>query len=201
MRTRVLGLAAALVIGTALPSFAANVVSNPGFETGDFTSWTQFGDTFFDSVGSGAEHTGTFGASFGAVDSVSGIFQDVTVDANSTYNVDFWLRNLGDVNLGEGEASSFEVLFDGVSLTSLSNSAAFGYQFFHFTAATDNDNTARLEFRFRHDPSFWNLDDVCADNARNGACSTPTDVPEPAGMALFGFAVAGLAALRRRRAA
>ena len=32
----------AVFVGTAIAAHAQNLVSNPGFETGDFTGWTQW---------------------------------------------------------------------------------------------------------------------------------------------------------------
>ena len=42
----------------------ANLVTNGGFETGDFTGWTQGGNTGFTSVDFGIGHSG-YGAKFG----------------------------------------------------------------------------------------------------------------------------------------
>ena len=82
-----LTLAAAATLSYATPAFA-NFVANPGFETGDFTDWTQFGNTGFTGVqGDFAgvpPHSGNFQAFFGSVDSTGGIFQDLTTVAGQT---------------------------------------------------------------------------------------------------------------------
>ena len=57
-----------LIVGALVVSLAsgtatsANLVSNPGFETGDFTAWTQSGNTDFTFV-DGLPHSGEFAAS------------------------------------------------------------------------------------------------------------------------------------------
>lgn len=65
----------ALIVALTSPVLAQNLVTNGGGETGDFTGWTQFGDTSFSGVcadGSPsvdcsgyAPHTGPFMGSFG----------------------------------------------------------------------------------------------------------------------------------------
>ena len=60
-------------------------VNNGGFETGDFTDWTQFGDTTFNGVCSAGTcpdgetpFAGNFSAFFGPVGDTGGIYQDIT---------------------------------------------------------------------------------------------------------------------------
>ena len=89
-----LALIGVVALSVAYPA-KANLVTNGGFETGDFTGWTLGGDTGFDAV------RGPFGinphsGSFQAVLSVStGSFlsQMLALTVGTTYTVDFWLAN------------------------------------------------------------------------------------------------------------
>src|SRR5262245_60755082 len=80
---------------------SAQVVVNGGFETGDFTGWTQFGNTGFTGVQAGPfgginPHGGQFHAFFGPVGSTGGISQVVPGTVlGGNYVLDFWLHNFG----------------------------------------------------------------------------------------------------------
>src|ERR1700731_4465933 len=63
MRLAFVALASLCLVAMAAPA-RANIVQNPGFETGDFTSWTQTG---WGINGSVPPHTGNFDASTGCV--------------------------------------------------------------------------------------------------------------------------------------
>jgi hypothetical protein len=59
----VLATALALITATAPLANAQNLVSNPGFETGDFTGWTQAGFSGLDGVGI-PQHSGDYAGQF-----------------------------------------------------------------------------------------------------------------------------------------
>ena len=63
----IVGLAAVLALALAGPVSAQNVLTNPGFETGDLTGWQVFGqsansDVFVESPDNGPSAPGTFNA-------------------------------------------------------------------------------------------------------------------------------------------
>jgi hypothetical protein len=169
---------------------AQNLVTNGGFETGDFTGWTQFGNTDFSGaiceVFSGGSPTEGFcQAFFGPVGSTGGIEQALDVGATGRpYTLDFDLYNSG------GAPTSYGASFGGVDLDAfpIVDSGAFGYTHFHFTGDT-NAAVETLAFEFQNDPSYFLLDNVSLS------------VPEPATLGLLGVGLVGMFFSRRRKAA
>lgn len=184
---------AVLAFGTAVLSHAGNLVLNPGFETGDFTDWTQFGDTTFNGVcdvstcpGGFAPFSGTYSAFFGPVGDHGGIYQDIPTVIGQNYTVDFWLALPV-----AGTPNFFEVSFGDASLTLTNFPAAFGWAEFTFTD-TATESMTRLQFTFQDDPAYWFLDQI---EVTTGGGTTP----EPGTLVLFGSGLLGIAGLARRK--
>ena len=181
---------AGVALAFATPSAAQELVTNGGFETGNFNGFTQTGNTGYTTVTPAPLFvaSGAYGATFGPVGSTGGITQTLSTNAGQSYLISFDLQNLFG-----GTPNFYEVLFGGVSLFTATNSAAFGYTNFSTTATALGVSTD-LAFNFRHDPSLFALDNVSV-TAVNGA------VPEPAtwAMMLIGFGAMGVSMRRRRR--
>lgn len=179
----------AAALGFCSSAGAATIVVNGGFETGDFTGWTQTGNTSFDGVqspGPGSTvRAGNSSAFFGPVGSLGGISQTLTTIAGATYNVTFSFLPDG------GNPSNFSASFDGVTLVSLTNPAAGPYIDYSFGAIATGTSTV-LAFNFRDDPGFLFLDEVAVNQT-----------PIPAALPLFagGLGVLGLLARRRKQKA
>jgi hypothetical protein len=174
-----------LAVASIAPLSAGSIVNNGGFETGDFTGWTQIGNTSFDGVtcpGLGAVPEGSCEAFFGPVGSDGGIQQTLATTSGLQYLITFQFEPDG------GTPSDFSATFDGSSLVSLTNPASSGFQFFSFIRTATSNSTV-LAFNFRDDPGFLNLDAV-----------TASSVPEPVSAALLGIGLGTLALARRRRA-
>ncbi len=179
---------AALVVGALfLPAsaWAVNIVANPRFETGTFSSWTQSGNTFM-SVGTFSVHSGSYAAWFAQVSSLGYIDQTLASVAGGSYTLSFWLQNGSS-----GGPNRFEVYWDGSLLYggSVMAAQAWTQQSYNVTAST---TSTLLKFGFRHSPSFFYLDDVSVEASA---------VPEPGAfqLTMIGAAMIFAAGRFRRR--
>jgi hypothetical protein len=169
-----------------LPQTAlANIVTNPGFETGDFTGWTIGGDTGFTGVDGSHPHSGTFAAFFGPTISNGTLSQTLATTPGDMYSIDFWLQN------EDSGSNFFSVSFDGNVLSSTTDASSFDYTEFNFSGLASTSSTV-LEFTFFNPPSFWDFDDVSVTDISSA-------VPEPLTIFVFGSGLAGAVAMRRRR--
>jgi hypothetical protein len=183
----ILAMVSLLALGMT-QSARANLVTNGDFETGDFTGWTQSGNTGFTGV-SGTfagvpPHGGANQAFFGPVGSHGFITQDVATTAGGSYVIEFSLHNFG------GTPSYFSVNWDGASIYSVTDSVGFDYATFSVIVFASSALTA-LQFEFQQDPSYFLLDDISVNRAGS--------VPDAGStLPLLGFALAGLGILRRK---
>jgi carboxypeptidase family protein len=148
-----------IVVDFALDPAAAcdrvpgNLVTNCGFETGDFTGWTRSGDPTFTSIDTGSAHSGSFGLDTGPVNGLGFIAQNLATTPGTTYSLCYWLRNLG------GTPNRFQVSWDGTVIRDDNNLGQFDYtQTCHSVVATGA--TTELKFGFLQVPSFFYFDDV-----------------------------------------
>lgn len=169
---------------------SANIVTNPGFETGDFTGWTFNASTDHPwGVTSSNPHSGTFAASTGCVGAhcvdttnlanASYLSQILTTTAGDSYTLTFWFQ-------GAGEAEDLKVLWGGsvvldlcpatTGCTNINNTA---YQQYTVSNLAASASTTELMFLARQDPSYDRLDDVDVEFA--GTASAP----EPGSAALL----------------
>lgn len=184
MPKTLLTLAAAAALASATPAFA-NLVSNGGFETSDFTGWTQFDNTGFTGVGTSSPsavgpHSGSFLAFFGAVGSDGGIFQNLTTVIGQTYSLTFWLAT------DSGTPNDLFVQWDGTTIFSQVDRGPSGYTLFSFSGLLATTTSTQLAFGFRHDPAYFELDDVSVTAPDGGST-----------LCLLGLAMVGICLIRR----
>jgi hypothetical protein len=127
-----------------------NLVNNCGFETGDFTGWTQGGDTSASGVQS-CGHSGTYCAFMGPVFYNGTLTQSINT-TGPTCSLSFWLANSGQPSRFsvEWQANKVEVLYFVPNLP---------YQQFS-VSGLPGGGTAWLTFTFYNPPAFISLDDV-----------------------------------------
>jgi hypothetical protein len=187
----VLGLAA---LAAAVPAAAANLVTNGSFETGDFSGWTQVGDTSFTFVtadlAGGGPTDGSFHGAFGSIDpGGGGVVQSITTVAGQSYTLTFDLAYLG------GNPNGYGIFWDGGFDSTEFDVTGFDYTSFSRTLIATSNST-QVGFIFYSDPNFFLLDNISVTEA-TGA------IPEPASWAMLiaGFGLVGAAQRRRRPAA
>ncbi len=130
------------------------LVTNGGFETGDFSGWFQQGNTNFTSVSAGFAHSGAFGAEIGPQTTPGFLLQDLgPTMIGQSYTVSFWLENTG------GGVNSFTSLWGGFPVFGITNGSGFSYTNIQFNV-TASRPTESFEFQIRNDPAFFGLDDV-----------------------------------------
>jgi hypothetical protein len=194
MRLKTFALTAiALAFSTA--SHAA-LITNGGFETGNFNGWTLTGKvdlTRYESVcANGATfgsttctaQSGNWAAALGPDGPAVDLFQNVSTTAGTDYSLTFYLRN---ENLGKTPNNSFDVRFGGTSLYTFTNTANFGLTQFTIGNLLATTGTTRLDFVVENVPGGFFLDDVSL-----------AAVPEPACAFLVAGSLGAFALLRRR---
>ena len=172
----VLSLSVAAFAGSA--GAAVNLVNNGNFETGDFSGWTQWGDTGFSGVNDPYFDPGV--AFFGPVNGFGGIYQDIATVVGEQYTFSF------DLSMLDGTPNSFFANFGGLEVMSYTNSGGFGWTHYSFDVIA-SDATSQIKFGFYDYPAFTFLDNVSV-----------TATPAPGALALLG--AVGVVGARRRRA-
>jgi len=172
------------------PNARAELVTNGGFETGDFSGWTTTdapGTSSFYGVDTLGPHNGNYSAFFGASgpgrDSIS---QALATVAGQSYQISFFLDNSPG-----GDPSLFTASFGGITFFNAPTSA-FAFSRFDFSVTATGSNSV-LDFSGYNGPGFYTLDSVSV-NAINANA-----VPEPNTLALVMISGLAFSTVVRRR--
>jgi hypothetical protein len=132
------------------------ILNNGGFETGDFTSWTETGTTTYMSVSTMASyvHSGTHGAELGPSGAVSYLSQNLVTTPGANYLLSCWLTNPKS-----GTPNQFLAQWNGVTIYNQTNLPALAWTNLQFLVTATGTSTA-LQFGFRNDPAYFGFDDV-----------------------------------------
>jgi hypothetical protein len=131
------------------------LVSNGGFETGDFTDWNLSGNVtnMFVTGSPIFVYDGNYAASLGPIGSLGYLFQIVPTVPGQAYLLSFWVQANG------GLPSEFNMSWNGNIIYDQTNLPPFGWTNLQFVV-TATGSSSTLQFGFRNDPQFFGLDDV-----------------------------------------
>jgi len=188
------GASQAMANSSICDAISGNVVANCGFESGDFTSWTLFGNTTnpggnYFGVDAADANSGNFGAYLGT-DPISGgplgLGQLLTTKPGQSYLLSFWLQQ--DAPSSPGYDHVFVAAVNGVLWLGLTDPGQAGSWRKYSDSFVAVSTSTVMEFALINDDSFWSLDDVSV---------TPT--PDPGTFLLLGSGLAGLVGFLRRK--
>lgn len=179
-----------LAVAFTSVAFGQNLLTNPGFETGDLTGWTVVHAGGFSGVRTQFPHSGQFEAYFGATSATDAedFYQDVATTVGTTYDVSFWAFDQDPSATTENLLVTFgsNTVFNGIPQRGTTSTANYAQYSGSFVATS---SSTRLEVVGWETTWYINADDFNV---------TARAVPEPASMAVLGLGA--LALIRRRRA-
>ena len=141
---------------------ATNLLANPGFETGSFSSWTVGGapnTQTSDNIGvdsfSYDVHSGTYGA-FAGNGVTTTLSQTIATKAGTMYSVSFYL----DVYQADATGGSLTASFGNTQFENLQSPAETDVFNLYTAKLMATSASTTLEFTFNDAPGFFGLDDV-----------------------------------------
>jgi hypothetical protein len=161
-KTAIAFLVTSLFVGTA--HAAVELVTNGGFEAGNFSSWTQSGDTdpTYTFVDPFFANSGNYGAGLGPYNGAVGtLSQSLGTVAGHEYTVQFDLANFDEKNANNFTSSFGGKILAGGATPSLpiSNGSSFDWTHYSFDVIAHSAST-ELSFTFSSKQAYFGLDNV-----------------------------------------
>jgi len=135
----------------------APLIQNGGFETGDLTDWSNYGNTNFTFISTNSlyAHSGKYGLQAGPSTTLGYLaHQLLQTPVTSSYAISFWLDN----QTGQ-TPSEFLLEWEGATLFDLTNLPAFGWNNVNYNVTSFTPRSGPV-FGFRDDHSYFGIDDV-----------------------------------------
>jgi len=129
-------------------------VQNSGFETGDFTGWSLFGNTNSCMVTTNAAyvHSGLDGAKLGPV-TLGELSQSIPTGTTASYELSFWLENFAN------PGNEFSISWEGWTFFDQTNLPVLPWSNLQFIVPSFRPRSI-LQFGFQNTPSYFGLDDI-----------------------------------------
>ena len=162
---------------------ASSLLTNGGFETGDFTGWTVVNPDGNMIVAGFNPHTGSFAAELGTADQFGFLSQTVSTTPGALYRLDYWLNGDGNPTATTNE---FQVSWNGQFIFDQTNLPDTVYHHYLFPNLAVSGTSTVLQFAAQDNVGFLSLDDVSL-----------VAVPEPATLGLGVAAFIAMLALSK----
>ena len=136
-------------------SIGQNIVSNGGFETGDFIGWDLNADETQVGKIKGAVHSGHYGAELGQMGTLGYLSQTLPTTAGHDYLLSLWIHN----PIYYSNPNEFLIQWEGATIYDKFNLPLGNWTNLKFTVTATSSGSLLL-FGFRDDPYFLGLDDI-----------------------------------------